>query len=59
MELKMYFDTLSGVIATIIGFALFGLGWAFSASTIANECQKLNAFYVSEKVFECKVKNGN
>ncbi len=55
----MYFDTLSGVIATIIGFALFGLGWAFSASTIANECQKLNAFYVSEKVFECKVKNGN
>jgi len=55
----MYTDALTTALAMLVGLALFIFGWIFSASTIANECKKLNAFYVSEKVFECKVKNGN
>ncbi len=33
-----------------------GISWAFSASTIASECQKLGAFYVGSTVYECKIK---
>jgi hypothetical protein len=39
------------VIAIIVG-----ISWAFSASTIASECQKLGAFYVGSTVYECKIK---
>lgn len=35
------------------GFGLI-LGWASAHHEVARECQRLGAFYVAEKVFECK-----
>lgn len=30
--------------------------WAWAHGTVATECEKLGAFYVGNKVYECKVK---
>lgn len=30
--------------------------WAWAHGTVATECEKLGAFYVGDKVYECKVK---
>lgn len=32
------------------------LGYAEAHSTVARECERLGAFYVGNKVFECKLK---
>jgi len=30
--------------------------WVAAHSTVATECEKLGAFYVGQKVYECKLK---
>lgn len=44
----------TAVVATIL--AVFALGWIFAHTTVATECERLGAFYVGQKVFECKEK---
>lgn len=44
-------------LAAIAFILVFGVStWAFAHSTIAMECEKLGAFYVADKVYECKRK---
>ena len=52
-------DWLVGVAMTVVAVALFLFGWVASASTIGRECRDLKAFYVGEKVYECKLKEKN
>lgn len=51
-------DFYGGMFAAAILFSLMCLTWAVSASTIAEECDKMGQFYVSKKVYECKLKTG-
>lgn len=46
------------VMTTAMVLALTGLVWAIAHSEVARECEKLGAFYVGDKVFECKLKEG-
>ena len=45
-------------IAVVLLLFLTGLVWAMAHSEVARECEKLGAFYVGDKVFECKRKEG-
>jgi hypothetical protein len=36
--------------------SIFLIGYSVAHSEISTECQKLNAFYVGDVVYECKVK---
>lgn len=47
---------LIGVLTASIFVITFIMGWITAHSTIARECTKLGAFYVGDKVYECKVK---
>jgi hypothetical protein len=47
------------ITSSLVIFALilsFVFGWVFAHNTIADECEKLQGFYVGTHVFECKVK---
>ena len=46
------------VITTAVALTLTGLVWAMAHSEVVRECEKLGAFYVGDKVFECKRKEG-
>ena len=46
-------NILSAILMLLLG-ALFG--WIFAHGEVANECRKLNAFYVGDTVFHCGVK---
>lgn len=35
---------------------MYVTGWAAAHTTVATECERLGAFYVNEKTFECKLK---
>ena len=50
------YDYVAAVFISIIAVSLFALGWVVSASTIGHECKKLGGFYVSNTVYECKLK---
>jgi hypothetical protein len=50
-------NLFGGIMIGLIGFSLFCFGWAFAHSTVSTECQKLQSFYIGEKVFECKLKD--
>jgi hypothetical protein len=41
--------------ALILGVTFFG-GWVGAHNTVARECRSIGAFYVGEKVYECKLK---
>jgi hypothetical protein len=43
------------IAALLLAIAVF-IGWMAAHSTVAYECKQLGGFYVSETVFECKVK---
>ena len=47
------------VMTTVVVLALIGLIWSMAHTTVAHECDKLGAFYVDDKVFECKRKKGD
>ena len=49
-------DFFTGIITSIMAGVFIGLTWAISASTIAEECEKMGQFYVAKKVYECKLK---
>jgi hypothetical protein len=40
-------------ILTIVSFVLI---WSAAHGTVAKECEKLGAFYVGDKVYECRLK---
>jgi hypothetical protein len=46
-------NILSAILVFILGIVF---GWIFAHSSVASECQKLNSFYVSDKVFNCEVR---
>jgi hypothetical protein len=52
-------DFIVGAACVAIAVVVFGLGWIASASTIGGECKALGAFYVSNTVYECKLKEKN
>lgn len=52
-------DCVEAIFVSVIAVALFALGWVVSASTIGHECKKLGGFYVSDTVYECKLKEKN
>ena len=41
----------------VLGSLLIGFGWGAAHSTVARECDTLGAFYVSDRVYECKRKD--
>ena len=43
-------------MTTAVALALTSLVWAMAHSEVVRECEKLGAFYVGDKVFECKRK---
>lgn len=45
-----------GIAVSILALAVMATTWAFSASTIGEECEKMGQFYVAKKVYECKLK---
>jgi len=46
---------LGGVLIAIVAFAVgHSFGWSGAHSTVATECERLGAFYVGQKTFECK-----
>jgi len=48
------------VLVTLGAVAMLAMvwtvSWANAKGTISTECQKHGAFYVGEKVFECKIR---
>ena len=46
------------IMTTAVLLALIVLVWVLARTTVASECDKLGAFYVGNKVFECKRKEG-
>ena len=49
---------LEAVMTTAVALTLTVLVWAMAHSEVARECEKLGAFYVGNKVFECNRKEG-
>ena len=52
-------DWFIGATSVAIAVFVFVFGWMMSASTIGWECRNMSAFYVGEKVYECKLKEKN
>jgi hypothetical protein len=44
---------LSAILVFILGMVF---GWIFAHGQVASECQKVNLFYVGDKVFNCEVR---
>ena len=47
---------VEGFFSAIVLVCVFALGWVVSATTIKDECDKLNSFYVGKNVYDCKIK---
>ena len=53
--MRYLFETImTAVLAFVFGCFI----WAIAHLTVANECDKLGAFYVDDQVYECKRKQG-
>ena len=44
------------IIAALVLVISCTVTWAYTTSTVAEECTKLGAFYVADKVYECHPK---
>jgi len=44
---------LVAIVITVVGVLV---GYTEAYSTVVRECERLGAFYVGNKVFECKLK---
>ena len=44
------------VMTTAVVLSLTALIWAIAHLTVAHECETLGAFYIGNKVYECKRK---
>ena len=51
-------DPFITAVIVIVTFCSVGLIWSSAHGTIAKECERLGAFYVGDKVYECKLKVG-
>lgn len=50
-------DVFSGLFFIFLAaMASFFITWAAAHETVATECERLGAFYVGQKVYECKLK---
>jgi len=50
-------DSIVAFLSAALIFSIGSvLGYASAPSTIARDCERLGAFYVGDKVFECKLK---
>lgn len=47
---------VAGMAGTIALVGTFVFGYSIGSIDIGNDCKKLGAFYVSNTVYECKVK---
>ena len=50
-------DALETIIAFIVVFCACITTWAWAHHTVATECERLGAFYVNEKTFNCQLKS--
>jgi hypothetical protein len=50
-------DWIIGAAHVVTAVLVFGMGWVMAHTTVQYECIKLGAFYVGEKVYECREKN--
>ena len=48
-----------GFVGALVLTCTFAFGWAMSAATISHDCEKLGGFWVSQSVYECKLKEKN
>lgn len=44
------------LVSLIAFFSGIGIGWGNGRSSAVRECERLGAFYLGDKVFECKLK---
>ena len=49
-------DGMPFPLFVLISLLLAVITWEAAHSTVAKECDKLGAFYVGQKTYECKVK---
>ena len=52
-------DALELTIAAVVLFWACVATWAWAHHKVATECERLGAFYVNEKTFNCQLKSGN
>lgn len=55
MNTQMENYVLGGIVIFVIVIATF-IGWVYAHQTVAKECERLGAFYVGDKTYECRVK---
>ena len=48
-------SVLGSILILVIVLATF-IGWDYAHRTVAKECERLGAFYVGDKTYECRVK---
>lgn len=49
-------DVIIGIMGMIALILLSVFVWVTAHSVVAQECEKLGAFYVGTKVYDCKVR---
>ena len=52
-------DPLEIIIALFVLICACLGTWAWAHHTVATECERLGAFYVNEKTFNCQLKSGD
>lgn len=50
-------DVQKLTIAVVVLFCACIKTWAWARHTVATECERLGAFYVNEKTFNCQLKS--
>ena len=50
-------DALGLILAAGVLFCACFMTWAWAHHTVATECERLGAFYVNEKTFNCQLKS--
>jgi hypothetical protein len=45
---------IQGYLISLLAVCMFFSGWVFGHAAVANECERLGGFYVSNTVYECK-----
>lgn len=48
-------SVLGAILILVIVIPTF-IGWVFAHQTVAKECERLGAFYVGDKTYECRIK---
>lgn len=52
-----WFAGVAGGVACVLVMGFWFLaGWVFAHNDVKTECNRLGAFYVGSKVYECKVR---